>query len=670
MKRSVLKRFDIQDDNDLRVPCAFKQKNSEHKKHFHYTFFVISFLLMFCIKGFSQSSVEDSLASLSAIAVTEGNIKEHIRILYELDGLYKNTSQWQKYDSISQLLIEIGEKYDNFEVLAEAFNSLGIANSIRGKNSDALHWFKKALEINMAQKDSESVSNSYENIAKVYEERSMYDSAVIYQLKSIEIREKLNLSRLFNNYVGLSIIYSSLGDNVNKYRYLEKCRQFLLNNKSTDYSQYAILHNIIGGFYNDDGNVDSMLYHYQKTYDYAELGGWKHGMVVALGNLAETYFAQGDYHKSLTQRKQVLAMSFEIEDMVGIIEEYAYIGIIFQKLGLLDSAAFYTQKSLNLAQKHQYTNEERNANNYLAEIAELSGNHAMALQYYKQYIRLHDSLFNLEREANTNELITKYETKKKEQQIELLLAVNTIKNQRLRLGIVILIFIIALLGFVVVLYIQKRRRSKLMESELQQKLSRVQMNPHFVYNALASIQTYMYANDGASAARFLGKFAGLNRAVLEHSMVEKVSLDEELTMLRNYLEIEQLRLGTSFEYCIDYHKDLELDFIFIPPLLIQPFVENAIKHGVKDLDRQGKITLIVEDLGKFVKIIVQDNGHGIDFTRKENTSHRSRAMEIVQKRLQMLRKRYKGLPEIVFQSLSEENKTGTRVVVYLPIIVN
>ncbi|MDD4748301.1 MAG: tetratricopeptide repeat protein, partial [Salinivirgaceae bacterium] len=242
MKRSVLKRFDIQDDNDLRVPCAFKQKNSEHKKHFHYTFFVISFLLMFCIKGFSQSSVEDSLASLSAIAVTEGNIKEHIRILYELDGLYKNTSQWQKYDSISQLLIEIGEKYDNFEVLAEAFNSLGIANSIRGKNSDALHWFKKALEINMAQKDSESVSNSFENIAKVYEERSMYDSAVIYQLKSIEIREKLNLSRLFNNYVGLSIIYSSLGDKVNKCRYLEKCRQFLLNNKSTDYSQYAILH--------------------------------------------------------------------------------------------------------------------------------------------------------------------------------------------------------------------------------------------------------------------------------------------------------------------------------------------------------------------------------------------------------------------------------------------
>ena len=636
-------------------------------KHCHYL--VLAFL-SFSVIGYAQNVLEDSLIAIDKIAVAEGNVKEHIRILYELDGIYKNTSQWQKYDSVSKLLIEIGEKYDNHEVLAEAYNSLGIANSIRGRNLDALNWFEKALEINIAQKDSESVSNSFENIAKVYEERSIYDSAIIYQLKSIEIREKLNLSRLFNNYVGLSIIYSSLGDNVNKYRYLEKCRQFLLNNKSTDYSQYAILHNIIGGFYNDEGNVDSMLFHYQKTYDYSELAGWKQGMVVALGNIAETYFEKGDYRKSLNERKQVLALSIEIEDMQGTIDEYGYISRIYKELGKLDSAYFYGKQSLKLAKEHKYTNEERNANEFLAEIAEMSGNKTEALQYYKQYILLHDSLFNLEREAKTNELITKYETEKKEQQIELLSAENIIKNQRLRLGIVILIFTIALLVLVVVLYIQKRRRSRLMESELQQKLSRVQMNPHFVYNALASIQTYMYANDGASAARFLGKFAGLNRAVLEHSMVEKVSLDEELTMLRNYLEIEQLRLGKSFEFSIDYHNDLELDFIFIPPLLIQPFVENAIKHGVKDLDRQGIITLIVEDLGKFVKIIVQDNGHGIDFTRKENTHHRSRAMEIVQKRLQMLRKRYKGLPEIVFQSLSEENQNGTRVVVYLPVIVN
>jgi tetratricopeptide (TPR) repeat protein len=617
--------------------------------------------------AFAISTVEDSLRNLSMKAEAGGNVKEHIRLLYELDGLYKNTSEWQKYDSVSQLLIQIGKEHENYEVLAEAYNSQGIANSIRGNNKDALTWFKKACQINQAQNDSESVSNSFENIAKVYEEMAIYDSAIIYQLKSIEIREQMSHERLFNNYVGLSTIYDNIEDHKNKYKYLEKCRR-LLSKKHNVYTQYAILHNILGGFYNDENNVDSMLYHYQKTFEYAELAGWKQGMVVGLGNLAEVYSVQGNYEKSLNTHHQVLKLSKEIEDVQGVYEELFYIAEIYKTIGEIDSAAFYGNKALEIAQNYNYTNQERNTYKFLAEINELKGNNIKALNYFKQYIRLNDSLFNLGREANTNELITKYETEKKEQQIELLSAENTIKNQRLRLGIVILIFTIAVLVLVVALYIQKRRRSRLMESELQQKLSRVQMNPHFVYNALASIQTYMYANDGASAARFLGNFAGLNRAVLEHSMVEKVSLDEELNMLRSYLEIEQLRLGNSFDFTIEHHEDLELDFIFIPPLLIQPFVENAIKHGVKDLDRQGQITLKVEDLDKFVKFIIQDNGHGIDLTKKKKVKHRSRAMEIVQKRLQMLGKRYKGLPEIKVESLTKEELQGTRVILYLPVM--
>lgn len=617
--------------------------------------------------AFSQVFIEDSLRDLSINAVAEGNVKEHIRLLYELDGVFKNTSEWQKYDSVSKLLIQIGKEHENYDVLAEAYNSQGIANSIRGNNKDALTWFKKACQINQAQNDIESVSNSYENIAKVFEEMAIYDSAIIYQLKSIEIREKMDHERLFNNYVGLTTIYENIEDKKNKYKYLEKCRRFL-SNKHNAYSQHAIFHNIVGGFYNDENNIDSMMYHYGKTYDYAELAGWKQAMVVALGNMAEVYFAQGNYEKSLRIHIQVLALSEEMEDVQGVFEELFYIAEIYKTTGKIDSAVFYGNKALEIAQKYSLTNQERNVYKFMSETNELIGNNTKALNYLKQYIHLHDSLFNLERESNTNELITKYETEKKEQQIELLSAENTIKNQRLRLGIVLLIFTIAVLALVVVLYIQKRRRSRLMESELQQKLSRVQMNPHFVYNALASIQTYMYANDGASAARFLGKFAGLNRSVLEHSMVEKISLDEELNMLRNYLEIEQLRLGNSFDFNIKHGEDLELDFIFIPPLLIQPFVENAIKHGVKDLNRPGKITLIVEDLGKFVKITTQDNGHGIDHTKKKNTTHRSRAMEIVQKRLQMLRRRYKGLPEIKIESSTTEGAQGTRVVLYLPVM--
>jgi LytS/YehU family sensor histidine kinase len=115
------------------------------------------------------------------------------------------------------------------------------------------------------------------------------------------------------------------------------------------------------------------------------------------------------------------------------------------------------------------------------------------------------------------------------------------------------------------------------------------MNPHFLFNALGSIQNFMLKNETKRAAGYLNNFASLTRNILEHSAQEFVSVSEEIETLSSYIELEKMRLENKFEFEITYDKNLETDFINIPPMLIQPFVENAIKHGLNNIDYKGVI---------------------------------------------------------------------------------
>jgi hypothetical protein len=182
----------------------------------------------------------------------------------------------------------------------------------------------------------------------------------------------------------------------------------------------------------------------------------------------------------------------------------------------------------------------------------------------------------------------------------------------------------------------KEEISKLERSSLQ-----AQMNPHFIYNCLNSIQNFIMKNEKLIAMDYLSKFAKLIRQNLDASTTESISLDQEISMLSTYLILEQMRFGNSFDFKIDIESSLDLITTHIPPLLIQPFVENAILHGVKDMPSDGLITIRFAKNDHQLIISIIDNGKGIK-TDKPNvtkhTSHKSRGVEITQKRLEYLKK--------------------------------
>lgn len=225
---------------------------------------------------------------------------------------------------------------------------------------------------------------------------------------------------------------------------------------------------------------------------------------------------------------------------------------------------------------------------------------------------------------------------------------------------------------------EKERESlQLRASQLQLRALRAQMNPHFLFNAMNSIQSFITTNEASTASRYLAKFAMLMRRSLEYSNLEYISLEDEVQFLTDYLEINcQLRFGGNLKYVIELSPDLEEDFIGVPTMILQPYVENAIEHGLRSRQSGNVRVLFVPDEDDDNSIIatVTDDGigreqvaimHAADATRDH---HQSRGTSITQSRLELLSdsKEQRVLIEDLYH---EDGKAaGTRVTVRIPVV--
>ena len=205
------------------------------------------------------------------------------------------------------------------------------------------------------------------------------------------------------------------------------------------------------------------------------------------------------------------------------------------------------------------------------------------------------------------------------------------------------------------------------------KAIKSQMNPHFFYNALNTIQSYILANDKKQAVNYLSKFSQLTRTILEMSEKENISLAEEIKTMNLYLEIEKARFDEDFEYEIITDKTLDLELIKIPSMLLQPYVENAVKHGL--LHKKGSKTLkiIFEKKQSMLHIEINDNGIGrqksSELNAIKNKNHNSFATEAMQNRIELLNKN--KIEKITINYIDKLNpnqqSTGTNVVIEIPI---
>ena len=241
------------------------------------------------------------------------------------------------------------------------------------------------------------------------------------------------------------------------------------------------------------------------------------------------------------------------------------------------------------------------------------------------------------------------------------------------------ISIIILLFFTILHIIIKQREAvikrKQTNIELQQKLFRLQMNPHFIYNSLLAIQNYIFLNEPKQAGNYLSDFARLFRLILNNSRSEFITIEKEIETLNLYLKLQSLRYPDKFTYNIFVDDDIEPEIMMIPPMLAQPMIENALEHGL--FYKKGKGNIEIRFLYKVSKLgfEVRDNGIGLSQAKKKNkvnTEHKSTALQITKKRIKILGSRYRFFADFRIHELKDKdgNVKGTRVMFDLPFKFN
>ena len=314
----------------------------------------------------------------------------------------------------------------------------------------------------------------------------------------------------------------------------------------------------------------------------------------------------------------------------------------------------------------------------LYHLKNAKGNSDEALKYYIAYSNAEDTVNKIRHSEELLQFQTNFETERYEEEINNLEQENAIKELRLEqstylmtglAGLVIIILLIAL--FIIRL---NKLRDQQQTLVLQQKLFRSQMNPHFIFNSLTSIQNYIMDEEAHQASKYLSRFAKLIRHILDSSVEEYVTLEEEISTIENYLELQQIRFKNKFEYSIEIDEKITPENINIPPMLAQPFIENSIEHGIKYRKTKGYIHIRFLLKNNYLVFEVEDDGVGRkkaqEILYKQNNEHKSLATAITYERIRVLNKKLRkkiilGIKDLVS---TENEPAGTKVILQIPII--
>ncbi|HDY76123.1 MAG TPA: sensor histidine kinase, partial [Candidatus Marinimicrobia bacterium] len=262
-------------------------------------------------------------------------------------------------------------------------------------------------------------------------------------------------------------------------------------------------------------------------------------------------------------------------------------------------------------------------------------------------------------------------------QIELLSKENELRNLQVRQSRFFLFGMVGLAVFIIVFAIfivrQNRLKSEQQNVLIRQKLLRSQMNPHFIFNSLASIQNTIISNNPEKATRYLARFSKLVRNILDSSVEELIPLEEEISTIENYLELQKFRYPDKFDFKIEIDPELDTDSLLIPAMLVQPFIENSIEHGVKHKEGKGNIRVRFKKKDDLLVIEVEDDGIGREKAQEllmeQEKDHKSLSTGIILERLKVLNRKRKRKITIEITDLvdSNGNPLGTLVRTTIPV---
>jgi len=442
-------------------------------------------------------------------------------------------------------------------------------------------------------------------ISNIYDEQGNYTKSFEASSESLALASKGSDAKTrILCLVQMGALYRRAGDYNTALEYFDKAFKYY---PSLGRYEYRELYTQTGRLYADMHHFDSVMYYYKQA-----MIGHPYPRNVEL-RIGELYILENRYDSAYTHLKEVyrqLTTPKEADDVFPYqyqLPTMIALGKVYVHQHDFKNALAMGKEALEKATQKSLLAHKRDACLLLSSVYEGMRDSVKALQYYRQYIQLKDSLISDQFKAQL------FAYKRKDDDAKHTVEMRALRNEKNMLATGILV--ICLLAIFVFFYVTLRHKNeklylKQRSSELEMLALRAQMNPHFIFNCLSAINHFILNNEADKASDYLTRFSRLIRLVLTNSGKTVITLEEELAMLKLYLDMEKLRFKDAFDYHIRYDAGIQPTIMLVPSLVLQPFCENAIWHGLLHNEGHGVLDIDFTMQANTLTCIITDNGIG------------------------------------------------------------
>ncbi|WP_343607656.1 tetratricopeptide repeat-containing sensor histidine kinase [Chryseobacterium oranimense] len=377
--------------------------------------------------------------------------------------------------------------------------------------------------------------------------------------------------------------------------------------------------------------------------------------------LTNFYVENKNFEKAIEAKKKVLKEDFVKDNSQEKINQIQELADIYLKKNDPEEAVALLKNAYGIALEKGHTLEAQKSVKKLDSLYNIAGNTNASVSLYRDFLGRLPDLVSKDRSLVDNKILE--DTEQRISQLEKEKELKDALIRRKNIFNYSLIGALVLLTGLIVFIFRTLKKVQIKNKKIALQSLRREMNPHFIFNSLNSVNHFIATNNELEANQYLTKFSKLMRGVMENSAEDFIPFQQELDLLQNYLALEKTRFADKFDYEIEVDESLNMQSLKVPGMLVQPFLENAVWHGLRYRTEKGFLKLVFEKENQHLKITIEDNGIGIEESKKQKTLHQKtregRGMKNTLERISLLNDLYKK--EITCSIKDKENNSGVLV---------
>ncbi|MFD2941180.1 tetratricopeptide repeat-containing sensor histidine kinase [Flavobacterium notoginsengisoli] len=565
---------------------------------------------------------------------------------------------------ISKTAEELSKSLDDNDESKIAQNYEKLANEFlnKGDNAKAEEYYKRALNSYTKLKLTEDKTRVTRSLAKAQENQRNFGSAIknyekAGSLTKDAVEEKINLNdanRLKNQ-----------SDPASQADYVDSNIDLLKKENKKGEVKEAYVQKAQNSLQLNDKKV--AIESYNKALDYAKN---KPEEAIKIKNeIAKVYAEDNQFDKALLISEKILAEARKNKDYTTEIKQLQSLSSLYFEKKEPEKAISSLKEAYNLSFQKGNSAEAKNSLSSLVKYYKTKGQNKESMALYEQFFENFDKLIHSDTtliDAKTFQI-----TEEKIRQLE---KEKTLKDELISKKNTFNYFLIGSVGLLLLLFlfiVKALYSIKIKNKEIALQSLRREMNPHFIFNSLNSVNQFISENKELEANKYLTSYSNLMRNMMENSNKDFISLDKEVEQLKKYLDLEHLRFEDKFDFEITVDDSLDPERVFVPNMILQPHLENAIWHGLRYLDKKGFLSLRFDVKNGKIIVTIEDNGIGLTKSRELKTTNQkiyeSRGLNNTKERIALLNELYKK--EITFRIVEKEGlESGTIVQIVFPLI--